>query len=39
MPGGLGELPPEAPTDPYVTLLRHTAPVLPTLQLASKPLA
>jgi hypothetical protein len=29
-PGGPGELPPEAPTDPYVTLSRHTAPVIPT---------
>jgi hypothetical protein len=30
VPGGPGELPPEAPTDPYVTLSRHTAPVIPT---------
>ena len=27
-PGSPGELPPEAPTDPYVTLSRHTAPVI-----------
>jgi predicted nucleotidyltransferase len=26
--GGPGELPPEAPTDPYVTLSRHPAPVI-----------
>jgi len=28
MPASPGELPPEAPTDPYVTLSRHTAPVI-----------
>lgn len=27
-PGSPGELPPEAPTDPYVTLSCHTAPVI-----------
>ncbi|WP_370594501.1 transposase [Synechococcus sp. CBW1108] len=30
-PGSPGELPPEAPTDPYVTLSRHTAPVIQPL--------
>jgi hypothetical protein len=36
--GWPGELPPEAPTDPYVTLSRHTDPViqpLPYLRFAS----
>ncbi|MDM7937167.1 MAG: hypothetical protein QUV06_06885, partial [Cyanobium sp. CZS 48M] len=28
LPGSPGELPPEAPTDPYMTLSRHTAPVI-----------
>jgi hypothetical protein len=27
-PGSPGKLPPKAPTDPYVTLSRHTAPVI-----------
>ena len=31
LPGSPGELPPEAPTDPYVTLSRHTAPVIQPL--------
>lgn len=39
MPGGPGELPPEAPTDPYVTLSRHTAPVIPTLLPQVMPMA
>ena len=33
------ELPPEAPTDPYVTLSRHTAPVIPTLLPQVMPMA
>jgi hypothetical protein len=28
LPGSPGELPPEAPTDPKVTISRHTAPVI-----------
>ena len=28
LPGSPGELPPEAPTDPYVALSRHTAPII-----------
>ncbi len=35
-PGGPGELPPEAPTDPYVTLSRHTAPVTHNIAAINK---